>query len=407
VKSRHKVYLRLNLVSLFFIVISFISVTLAWFAYSGLANVSTEIGVKAWYIELEKDGQTVSNDIVISLPEIYPGMNTVNETVNIKNLGDSDAQVKYSITSARILDNDNYLVDETTTTSTYVEDILSHNYPFHINMNLTKGYVLSKGTDSSFQVSISWPLDSDSDTLDSSWGADAYQFQKGEEDKKNADATYQVRPAVQVVISVTAEQYLESSTSSDTRYNLGDVVLFDVINNSVCTEVGATCLKTYVMDTNNTLGDQTVTLLPDPTSTYLNGVYSDYNSVLGTITNSWTVDTRSLLVSDLLKVTSTDVMNSLLVRDGISDSIVGYLGYGDRMTTEIARTVSYNGYYKNINEKFSYLSSASCYWTNSEYNSSNGFAMKKIDEISSKIYGEAKTSSCNVIPVILANKVNL
>jgi hypothetical protein len=407
VKPRHKVYLRLNLVSLFFIVVSFISVTLAWFAYSGLANVSTEIGVKAWYIELEKDGQAVSNDIVISLPEIYPGMNTVNETVNIKNLGDSDAQVKYSITSARILDSDDYFVDEVTTTSKYVEDKLSHDYPFHINMSLTKGYVLSKGTDSSFQVSISWPLDSDSDALDSSWGTNAYQFQKGEEDKKNADATYQVRPAVQVVISVTAEQYLESNTSSDTRYNLGDTVLFDVVNNSVCTEVSATCLKTYVVDTNNTLGDQTVTLLPDPIGTYLNSAYSDYNSAMGTITNNWTVNTRPLLVSDLLKVTSTDVMNSLLIRTGISDSIIGYLNYGDRMNTEIARAVSYSGYYKNANEKFSYLSTDSCYWTNSEYNSSNGFAMKKIDEISSKIYGEAKTSSCKVIPVILADKANL
>jgi hypothetical protein len=89
------------------------SVTLAWFAYSGLADVSTEIGVKAWYIELDKNGEEVSNDIVISLPEIYPGMTTVNEVVNIKNLGDSDAQVKYSIVSARILDNtsDNYVVD--------------------------------------------------------------------------------------------------------------------------------------------------------------------------------------------------------------------------------------------------------------------------------------------------------
>jgi hypothetical protein len=42
------------------------------------------VGVKAWYIEFEKNGQAVSNDIVISLDDIYPGMNPVNETVNIK-----------------------------------------------------------------------------------------------------------------------------------------------------------------------------------------------------------------------------------------------------------------------------------------------------------------------------------
>jgi hypothetical protein len=122
-KPKHKLYLRLNLVSLIFIVVSFMSVTLAWFAYSGLSKVNTEIGVKAWNIEFDKDGTAVSNDIVISLSDIYPGMNTVNETVNVKNPGDSDAQVKYSIVSARILDNaaDNYVVDGTTT-SLSVED---------------------------------------------------------------------------------------------------------------------------------------------------------------------------------------------------------------------------------------------------------------------------------------------
>ena len=49
-EKRHKVYLKLNLMSIFFIVVSFISVTLAWFAYSGLASVATEVNVKAWYI---------------------------------------------------------------------------------------------------------------------------------------------------------------------------------------------------------------------------------------------------------------------------------------------------------------------------------------------------------------------
>lgn len=408
-KPRHKVYLRLNLMSLFFIVVSFISVTLAWFAYSGLSNVATEIGVKAWYIELEKDGETVSNDIVISLPEVYPGMDIVNEIVNIKNLGDSDAQVKYSIASARILDNaeDNYVVDGVTTNSEYVEDLLSHEYPFHINVNLTKGYVLSKGTESSFEVSISWPLDSGSDNEDSLWGTEAYKFQKNEENIKNGDANYQIRPSIQIIISVTAEQYLGEETSSDPRYNLGDIVLYDVVNNRVCTEISSTCIKTYVMDVNNKVGDEAVALLPDPNNTYLSGAYSDYNYLFGAITNNWTVSTRPLLVGDLLKIVSTDVMNSLLIRDNISDLIIGNLNYGNRMNDEIARATSYNGHYDFVNEKFGYFSAANCYWTSSEYNSSNGFAVKKIDETESKIYGEAKASSCNVVPVILVNKSNL
>lgn len=408
-KPRHKLYLRLNLMSLFFIVVSFISVTLAWFAYSGLSKVSTEIGVKAWYIELQKDGQAVSNDIVISLSEIYPGMDTVSEIVNIKNSGDSDAQVKYSITSARILDKpeDNYVVDEVTTKSNYVEDVLSHDYPFHVNISISKNYALAKGDESSFEVSVSWPLDSDSDAVDSLWGTDAYKFQQNEEIRKNQDVNYQIRPSIQIVISLTAEQFLETPTASDIRYNLGDTVLFDVQNNNSCEEISSTCIKTYVMDVNNKIGDETVTLLPDPKDTYLSGGYSDYSSMLASQTTSWAVSTRPLLVGDILKIISNDVMDSLLIRDSISNSIIGNLNYDGRLNTEIAKAVSYNGYYSFLNEKFGSFTAANCYWTSSEYNVNNGFAVKKIDDNNSKIYGEAKASSCKVIPVIVANKSNL
>ena len=70
-KRKYKAYIKLNIMSLFFILVSFISVTLAWFAYSGLATARTEIDVKAWYIEFDKNNEPVSNEIVISLSEIY------------------------------------------------------------------------------------------------------------------------------------------------------------------------------------------------------------------------------------------------------------------------------------------------------------------------------------------------
>ena len=86
---KHKAYLKLNIMSLFFIAISSVSVTLAWFAYSGLSKVSTEIDVKAWLIEFEKNDKTVSNDIVISLSDVYPGMGTIHESIKIKNRGEN------------------------------------------------------------------------------------------------------------------------------------------------------------------------------------------------------------------------------------------------------------------------------------------------------------------------------
>jgi hypothetical protein len=392
-------------VSLVFIVVSSISVTLAWFAYSGLSKVSTEIGVKAWYIELEKDGQVVSNDVVISLSEVYPGMEIVDEKINIKNLGDSDAQVKYSIVSARILgkEEDNYFVSESTT-SPYVEDLLSHNYPFHININLDRGYVLSKGEDNVFEVSVSWPLDSDNDEFDSYWGIEAFKFQENEDNLKLLDPEYQVRPAIEVVISVIAEQYLESDTSSDPNYNLGDTIYYDVVNNAPCIEVSSTCLKSYVLDVNNKTIDSTVTLLPDPTNTLVSSTFSDYSSSFSSLVSTWTVTNRALEVDDALNIISLDIINSLLVRENISDSIIGNLSYDNRIITEKTKAITYNGYYKYLNESFNYLSSSTCYWTNTEYDASNGFALKEIDTTYSKLYNEPKTTSCKVVPVIIVNK---
>lgn len=421
-------YMRLNIVSLFFIVASFISATLAWFAYSGISNVATEVGVKAWYIQL--DGDIESNRLVVSSPYIYPGMETITEKVNIKNLGDSDAQVKYSILSARILDDpdDNYVVGEGENTSEYVEDILSHDYPFHININLSRGHISSGGGESVFEVSISWPLDSGTDSFDSLWGTKAYQFQINEEAKQAQDNNYEIRLPIQIVISLTAEQYLEEDGSSDPRFNLGDTILFDISTNSRCSKLSETCITTYVMDVDNKLGVKTdinneicetdngnelceekVMLLPDPKNVYASGTYNNYSTLLATVTSGWAANTRPLLIDDIMKIISTDIIDSVLVRNNMSDSIIGKLRNHNRISTELAKVTAdnVNGYYQFKNDKFSNLSSTNCYWINTEYNANKGFAVKKIDENVSKVYGEDKTETCKVIPVIMVSKSNL
>lgn len=415
--ERFKKYLKINIMSFVFIVISFISVTLAWFTYSGLSNVATEVGVKSWQIELSKNGEQVSNDIVISLSEVYPGMDIRKEEVTITNKGDSDAEVKYRIVSARILGDeaDNYQIGENIPRSKEVEDIISHDYPFHININLSKNNILQKGGESTFKVSVSWPLDSESNEIDSIWGNKAYQFNQDEELKLQNDSNYQKRPAIQIVISLTAEQYVESSESSDSNYALGTIVLFDPTNNIGCTALGGTCIKTHVIDVNNkvgTAGASTVTLLPDPKSNHTSGTFTDYDTLYNNEISSWTVQTRKLLVSDLLKVVSTDIMDSVLIRNNMSNHIIGNLTFDSRILSEINRATQYDGHYEFINTNFDYLVSSTCYWTSDEYKfelnpTDKGFAYRVIDETYSSIVGENKSSVCNIIPVIIANKSNL
>ena len=407
-EARHKRYLKINLVSLVFVAVSFISVTLAWFAYSGLANANVEIGVKAWYIELEKDGESVSNDIVISLSDIYPGMDTVTETVSVKNLGDSDALLRYEIVSSRIFDEETIIDQENP--SEKVENALSHDYPFHINMSISKNYILAKNGEETFNVSLSWPLDtgSEGNNTDSEWGKNAYNFQDNENNAYLADNTYQKRPSIQVVISVVAEQYLADDNTSDARYDLGEEILFDPVANTFCTELTGNCIKTYVIDRNNKIGDETVTLLPDLSRTYNSGSYINYEALLNNYSNidNWTATLDLLTIDNVLDVTSKDVINTVLSREGISDVVVGNLSYNDKMTATINNTIENNGYYKFKNTVFPYLTSSTCYWLKSEYGIDKAFAIETIDENDSKISGRLKTDSCSVIPIIVVSKFN-
>ena len=400
-KKKYKAYLRLNIMSIFFIAVSFISVTLAWFAYSGLATARTEIDVKAWYIEFDKNNETVSNEIVISLDEIYPGMETVHEEVNIKNKGDSDASVNYNITSARIL-NDEY--NSNLEESTIIEDRISHDYPFHVNINIDKNYVLSGG-ETKFDISVSWPLDSDNDLLDSEWGNKAYNFQQNENNLLLQDPSHQIRPSIKVIIDIKAEQYVESLTASDKEYNKGDIILYDIKNNRSCTSLSDTCIKTYIIDENSKVGDTTLSLLPDVYGDYQNGTFNDYSNVISNL--DWNVEVRELTAGDILNIVSTDILNSVLKRNNMSDMVIGYLKVPTRLSSELLKATNYNGYYSYLTNEFNFITSNSCYWTNTSYNDNKGFAFKRDDQTHGKIYGEDNNTSCGIIPIILAPKSNI
>ena len=164
-------------------------------------------------------------------------------------------------------------------------------------------------------------------------------------------------------------------------------------------------MSTTVIDANNKLNSETITLLPNIYSTYESSTYDEYQNTFNRVTNGWTVEHRSLTVSDLLKVISTDVKNSYLVAPTLSNSIIGNMKNSNRITEITNKAISYNGYFTFLNDKFKYLyTSNSCYWLGDNYNDNQAFALTKIDTITSKIYGEDKSSICEVMPVIIAKK---
>ena len=415
-KKKTKLYLRLNLISLFFVAVSFISVTLAWFVYTGLSRVTTEVAVKAWYIEIKKtnapEEEKDSNNVVVSFDDIYPGMKTLEEEIKIKNFGDSDAMIKYEIASVRILDNE--ITTNELNPSRLIEDKISHDYPFHINISLSKKYVLAKTDEATFKVSISWPLDpgkdesgKDLNIVDSQWGTDAYNFKLNEQEKKGLDNEYQIRSSIKLDILLTAEQYIETPETSDPKYRLGNEILYDVVENKICEdESSSNCIKTNVIDVNNTIGDETVTLLPKIAETTLSGEQSNINSFYQDYNLSWNASTRLLNIGDVLNVVSRDIKESVIVRPNVSDLVIGNLVYEGRLSKVISKVTPNKGYFKFLN-KYSYFYSDSCYWIKDNDDENSLFVVQPLDQNSMQINPIGlmnELGTCKIIPVIIGNK---
>ncbi|MDD6271948.1 MAG: hypothetical protein PUA90_00305 [bacterium] len=381
-KERYKTYLKLNLISIFFIAVSFISISLAWFAYSGLVRTQTEIDVKAWHIEFNKSGEAVSNNVVISLSDIQPGMNSTYEKINIKNYGDSDAKISYKIEEVRILNEDLSIPFEFGS----IEDKLANDYPFSINVSLNKKYLDAKTGEAVLNIGVAWPLDSDTDEEDSYWGNLAYEYQQ-----TNPNA-----PSIKISIVIKAEQ-----NTDNYKYNSGDVFLYDAVNNVKCDKLGNTCIKTHILNTNVSEGDE-LFLLPDLYDTYQSGTFNDYNTLL---TNTWTVDNRDLKLNDILNLVSQDIDNTYLIRNNLSDRIIGYIEYNNRFNNYLNNIIKpYNSYIKYDTTKYSFLSSNNCYWINTEYNETQAFALVKDQNKGNIITPYDKTNICGVVPVIVLPK---
>ncbi len=387
--KKRKVYLKLNIVSILFTVVSLTSVTLAWFAYSGLAQARTEVGVKAWYIEFEKDNEVVSNDIVISLEDIYPGMPPRKEEVNIKNLGDVDAKLTYKIDNARILDsNEDYYEVSNNMTSEYIEDALSHNYPFHIDINVDKLYIDSKD-EATFKINVTWPLDSGNNALDSSWGNSAYAYSEAQELLEPEERA----PAIEVMIKVTAEQAIDDLDSVDIKYLLGKKIKYDTSTGKRCSTLGGTCIETHVIDTRNLVSDEYVSLLPK--TSLGDGSFAEYQS----INPNWHTQYRLLTATDVIKILSLDIENSTIKINGISDTIIGRVLNNTRANTILSNVVTNEGHFEYTS--FSYLKYGQCIWTSDDY-SNLGFALDN-----TKLYGENKSTQCKMIPVLTVEKSEL
>lgn len=386
-KRAKRIITSINITTLFFIAVSFTTGTFAWFAYSGLSNVGTEIDIKSWNIEINKDGQESTNDLMITLPTISPGMEPVKDTITITNKGDAEALLKYNIKNARILYEDEF-VSSDELPSNVIEDKIAHAYPFHINIALTKDYIKTKSDVAVLEVTVSWPLDSGNDEIDSHWGTKAYEFQNAETKKLETDETYSAMLPIELTLELSAEQYVGGRDSLHLEYAQNNMILSK--NNMPCLETQTGCIKNYVIDPYNIIENETVTLLPDLNSTTISGDFSSQSTL-----------ENPLNVKDILKIISRDVMNTEIVNEKLSNMILGTTNDENRINEILQKIKENNSIIEFDQSKFKHLKTLDCVWLGESYSDTHGFAL-----VNGKIYPENKETSCKIISLNKINKID-
>lgn len=65
---------RLRRRTLFFLILTLMANTFAWFIYSNKVSNNITTGVKSWKINFKQDGVDIVNNVEFKIDSIYPGM---------------------------------------------------------------------------------------------------------------------------------------------------------------------------------------------------------------------------------------------------------------------------------------------------------------------------------------------
>lgn len=157
----------------------------AWFVYATKASSSIDVHISSWNVEFSVgDEETVTN-IIIAVERVYPGMETFEKNISVKNRGEIKAQLDYQITAIRIMDEE-YRIGENIT-SEDLENKMKNDYPFKINVSKDDSQLITGTGDGIFSVNVEWPYESGDDEKDTLWGNKAYEYYSTNPDKKSIE----------------------------------------------------------------------------------------------------------------------------------------------------------------------------------------------------------------------------
>ena len=171
---------RLRRRTLFFLILTLMANTFAWFIYSSKVSNNITTGVKSWKINFKQDGVDIVNNVEFKIDSIYPGMPDYTNSLSITNIGETAANISYEVEEIKILDE---FYNSDMYSSTDLINRLKDNYPFKMNFSINNQEV-GTGQTSEFTFSLVWPYESGHDEADTYWGKKSASFKEQYPDKE-------------------------------------------------------------------------------------------------------------------------------------------------------------------------------------------------------------------------------
>lgn len=192
-----KIIKTIKIRNILFLILLLIFNTYAWFIYATRVSSSLSAHVSSWNVEFSTGEQETTTNVVIEIDRIYPGMETEERNITVKNKGEIKAELDYEIVSLKFLDESYRLGGSLT--SEELQRKMSEDYPFKVNITKDDTELFQGIGPGLFSVTVEWPFESGDDELDTLWGNKAYEY-------------YSVHPgekSVEIEITLIAQQLAE------------------------------------------------------------------------------------------------------------------------------------------------------------------------------------------------------
>ncbi len=168
----------LNLKTLILLVVLLAFNSYAWFIFATKVNTNFDVHVSSWNINFKMGEEDVSTNITFTVEKAYPGMETYEKNLSIKNSGEITAKLDYSIKKVRILNKTYEVGVDEGVTSESLKSMIETDFPFKITITTSSDTVSAQNGEATFKISLAWPLDSGNDIADTEWGEKAYDYYK-------------------------------------------------------------------------------------------------------------------------------------------------------------------------------------------------------------------------------------